>query len=221
VDATLTSTIKLPVYGRTANSKNVSCRWLAGWCAAIALLVAGCVTTEDKRAAVESINKAFRADYEAILAKDGTRVFNVTRTDAYHAVRVSLAGLGMTVEAQDPVLGYVNVYAGAPLPLNNDEWERAAAADLPRTREIIGPHVGLFRHFFNFDPKGLETVISATIVEVPAGTEISFTARMREVAPPESDFPRREYLPPTAVRMALDKMWARIGREFKATVRRP
>jgi hypothetical protein len=44
---------------------------------------------------------------------------------------------------------------------------------------------------------------------------------MREVTPPGSaDYPRREYLPPTAVRMALDKMWTEVAREFKATVRR-
>src|SRR3970040_1887672 len=99
---------------------------------------------------------------------------------------------------------------------------RAAPAALPRTREIIGPHVGIFRHFFNFDPRGLESVISGTGVEVPAGTEISFTARMREIAPPQAgDFPRRGYLTPTAGRMELAKMWAEVEREFKATYRRP
>jgi hypothetical protein len=198
-----------------------SSRGLAGWCAALALLAAGCITTEDKRDAVNSINKAFRADYEAILAKDGTRVYKVSRAEAYDAVRVSMARLGMTVEAQDPVLGYVNVFAPAPRPLDQEEWRQAAEADLPQTREIIGPHVGIFRHFFNFEPKGLETAISGTVVEVAAGTEISFTARMREIAPPQSGFPRREYLPPTAVRMALAKMWAEIEREFKVTYRRP
>jgi len=197
---------------------------VAGLCAVLAVLAAGCAVvpgTEERRAAVDSINKAFRADYEAILAENGTRAFRVTRAEAYDAVRVSMARLGMTVEAQDPVLGFVNVFAPAPRPLDNEEWEKAAAADLLRTREIIGPHVGIFRHFFNFNPNGLETVISATIIEAPVGAEISFTARMREIAPPESrDFPRREYLPPTAVRMALDKMWREVEREFKATVRR-
>ena len=196
-------------------------RWLAGWCAALAMLMAGCVTTDDKRAAVEAINKAFKADYEAILAKDGTRVFKVTRVEAYDAVRISMARLGMTVEAQDPVLGYVNVYAPAPRPLSQEEWTRAAEADLPRTREIIGPYVGIFRQFFNFEPKGLESVISGTVVGIPAGAEISFTARMREIAPPETGFPRREYLPPTAVKMALDKMWVEVEREFRTTYRRP
>ncbi|MGH8702281.1 MAG: hypothetical protein ACREVR_14090 [Burkholderiales bacterium] len=196
-------------------------RRIAGWCTALAFMLAGCITQDQKRGAIDDINKAFRTEYEAILAKDGTRVFKVTRAEAYDAVRISMARLGMTVEAQDPVRGYVNVYAPAPRPLSLEEWSQAAEADLPRTREIIGPHVGIFRHFFNFEPKGLETVISGTVVEVPAGTEISFTARMREVAPPESGFPRREYLPPSAVRKGLDKMWAEVEREFRTTYRRP
>jgi len=196
-------------------------RWLAGSCAALAMLVAGCITQDQKRGARDDINKAFRAEYEAILAEKGTRVYKVTRAEAYDAVRVSLARLGMIVEAQDPVLGYVNVYAPAPRPLSQEEWARAAEADLPRAREIIGPHVGIYRHFFNFEATGLETVISGTVVQGPAGTEISFTARMRETAPPQSGFPRREYLPPTAVRMGLDKMWTEVEREFKATYRRP
>jgi hypothetical protein len=203
--------------------KSLSSRWLAGSCAALVMLLAGCVfpTQENRRDAIDAVNKAFRADYEAILAEKGTRTYNVARSEAYDALRVSLARLGMTVEAQDPVLGYVNVYAPAPRPLDLKEWEQAAEADLPRTRAIIGPHVGIFRHFFNFEPAGLETMISGTVVVVPAGTEISFTARMREIAPPQTGFPRREYLPPTAVRMGLDKMWAELEREFKATYRRP
>jgi len=199
----------------------LSSRWLAGSCAALAILVAGCITQEQKRGAIDDINKAFRAEYEAILAKCGTRVYEVTRAEGYDAVRISLARLGMTVEAQDPALGYVNVFAPAPRPLNLEEWSRAADADLPRTREIIGPHVGIFRHFFNFEPQGLETVISGTVVQVPAGSEISYTARMREIAPPESGFPRREYLPPAAVRAGLNKMWTELEREFRATQRRP
>lgn len=195
-------------------------RWIAAWGVAAALLTSGCVTVEDKRCAVDAINKDFRKDYEAILAKDGTRVFSVSRAEAYDAVRVSMARLRMRVEAQDPVLGFVNVYAPAPLPLDEIEWKQAAEADVTRAREIIGPCVGFFANFFNFEPQGLESVISGTVVELPTGTAISFTARMREIAPPKSGFPRREYLPPTAVRMALNKMWAEIDQEFKATVRR-
>lgn len=195
---------------------------LIAWFAAVALLMSGCLPTkEDKRCAVEAINQDFRAEYESILAKDGTRVYPVTRAEAYQAVRVSMARLRMTVEAQDPVLGFVSVYAAAPLPLTDEEWKEASDADLPRARNVIRPCVGVFNILFVFEPKGLESVIRGTVVQVPAGAAISFTARMREIAPPETGFPRREYLPPTAVRMAVAKMWYEIEREFKATVRRP
>ena len=196
-------------------------RWVAGFFATVALLAAGCASQEQVRDAITDVNAAFRAEYEAVLAEKGARVFKVARTEAYDAVRVSLARLGMTVEAQDPGLGFVNVYAPAPRPLDLEEWRRAADADLPRMREIIRPHVGLLSQFIRFEPEGLEVVISGTVVAVPAGTEISFTARMREIAPPKSGIPRREYLPPTAVRHGLDKIWAELEREFKATYRKP
>jgi len=194
---------------------------LAACCALLVLTATGCaLDPKNVGGAIDAINKAFRADYEAILKQNGTRVYPVTRTEAYDAMRVSLARLGMIVEAQDPVLGYVNVYAPAPLPLSQDEWRQASEADLPRAREIIGPYVGFYGHFFKFEPEGLQVVIGGTVVEVPSGTAVSFTARMREVAPPKSGIPRREYLPPTAVRMGLDKMWRELQREFDATYRR-
>jgi len=195
-------------------------RWVAGFFAVLALLAAGCASQEQMRDAINDVNKAFRADYEVVLAEKGTRTFKVGRAEAYDAVRVSLARLGMMVEAQDPVLGFVNVYAPAPRPLDLEEWRRAAEADLPRMREIIRPHVGLLSHFIRFEPEGLEVVISGTVVAVPVGTEISFTARMREIVPPKSGIPRREYLPPSAVRNGLDKIWTELEREFKATYRK-
>jgi len=205
--------------GRVVDILNI--RWCALWFVAAASLMSGCVSLEQKRCAVEAINKEFRRDYEAILAKDGTRVFPVSRAEAYDAVRVVMARLRMTVESQDPVLGFVSVYGPAPLPLSNEDWEQASDAELPRARAIIEPCVGaLAANLFKFEPEGLEGVIRGSVVELPAGTAISFTARMREVAPPRTGFPRREYLPPTAVRLALVKMWAEIDREFKATVRR-
>ncbi len=189
----------------------------------LALFMAGCATPDSKEisCAVTAINQIFRADYEIILKQNGTREFKVSRAEAYDAVRVSLARVGMTVESQDPVLGFVSVFGPAPRPLDLNEWNQAAAADLPRARQIIGPCIGMYSHFFTFEPEGLEVVITATVVEGAGGTSVSYTARMREIAPPRSGIPRREYLPPTAVWMGLNKMWAELDREFKATYRRP
>jgi hypothetical protein len=194
----------------------------AGWTACIGIAAGGCTLDPRNLAdAINAINNNFRTDYEAILKKNGTRVFkDVSRAEVYDAMRVSLARLGMMVETQDPVLGYVNVYAPAPLPLTQEEWRRAAEADLPRAREIIGPYVGMFRNFFRFEPEGLEIVIGGTAVETSAGVAVSYTARMREIVPPKSGIPRREYLPPTAVEMGLNKMWQELQRELDATYRK-
>jgi hypothetical protein len=208
----------MPVPVKTLSSGT---RWAGAFFATVALIAAGCASQEQVRDAITDVNNSFRADYEAALAEKGTRVLKVDRAEAYTAVRVSLARLGMTVESQDPALGFVNVYAPAPRPLDLEEWRQAAESDLPRMREVIRPHVGLLSHFIRFEPEGLEVVISVTVVAVPDGTEVSFTARMRETAPPRSGIPRREYLPPTAVRRGLDKIWAELEREINATYRRP
>jgi len=194
---------------------------LAGCLAVSAALACGCAGQQQIRDATQDVNVVFRTEYEAILAKSGTRVFSVAPAEAYDAVRVAMARLGMTVEAQDPVLGFVNVYAPAPRPLTLGEWREAADADLPRLREVARRHVGLMADFIRFEPEGLQIVINATVLRVAAGSEISLTMRMREVAPPKSGMPRREYAPPTAVQIGLDKIWEELEREFKATYRKP
>src|SRR5258708_20222471 len=119
---------------------------------------------------------------------------------------VALQRVGMHIDGQAPELGYLNVSAAAPAPLNSREWRRAASADLPKLREIAMQHVGPTGYFISFEPEGLETVINATVLEVPAGTQISFTARLRQLEPPKSGYPRREYPPPTPSPMGLPKI---------------
>jgi hypothetical protein len=88
-------------------------------------------------------------------------------------------------------------------------------ADLPLLRQIARPHIGwLTTQFLNFEPHGLDVVITATVTEVHEGSSVSLTVRLREVSPPVSGFPRRECLSPTALRMGLDKIWAAFDREL-------
>jgi len=44
---------------------------------------------------------------------------------------------------------------------------------------------------------------------------------MREVAPPKSGLPRRDYPPPTALKVGLDKLWSAVDRELAAQPRKP
>ena len=185
--------------------------WLAG-----TMVLAGCVTQETKRDAINDINRAFKEEYEAILARNGSRLINASPVEAFDAAGAVLVQLGMVIQQQSRGLGFISAEAPAPSPLSRVEWDRAAAIDLPRARELLRRHVGLLAEFFNFEPEGLDTVINVAIIEARAGSQISFTMRMREVAPPKSDLPRREYPPPSALQAGLDKIWAALERELRA-----
>lgn len=195
----------------------------AGWCRkavrvailALALAVAGCATDRQRIDAIHAVNEAFRVDYEAILAMKGTQLFQVPRDDAFAAMRVALARAGMHTEDQNESLGLIVAAGKSPLPLDAEEWKTVVAADQPRLQEVIRPIVGVGASFVHFEPQGLETVITASFVPVGRATEVSLTVRLRETAPPQSGWPRREYLPPTAVSMGLDKIWAAFEEDLR------
>jgi len=184
-------------------------------CLLVAVLAAGCASDEQKRDAINEVNAEFRVQYERILAERGTRVYRIAPGDAFHALRVALLRVGMHVDEQSQAMGYLRAIGPAPSPLNDSEWRAAALQDQPKLREIAERHIGPLGRFVTFEPEGLEVIINATALEVRNGVEISLTARMHEVAPPKSGMPRREYLPPSAVRMGLDKIWGEFERELR------
>jgi hypothetical protein len=189
---------------------------LPAWAAA----AFGCASDREKIDAIGAVNQGFRLEYEKLLAEKGARVFPVARSDAFVAMRVALAGLGMRTEQQDVTLGHLAVAAPAPLPLTDDEWRRASEADLPFMRRLIAPHVGAAANFVQFEPQGLAVVINATFLDAPNGTEVALTVRLRELAPPRSGWPRREYVAPHLLTAGLDKIFASFDRELRAAARR-
>ena len=192
--------------------------WL---CAAAMAIVAGCVSQETKRDAINEINAAFRAEYEATLAKNGTHLVKATPGEAFDAVYATFVKLGLVVRQESRAVGLIAAEGPAPLPLERDEWNRAAETDAPKAKELLRRHIGPLAELFHFEPQGLDTVMTATIIGTRGGTEISFTMRMREVAPPQSGLPRRDYPPPTALTIGLDKLWAAVDRELAARTRKP
>jgi hypothetical protein len=137
----------------------------------------------------------------------------------------ALTDLGMRPESTDRSLGFMSFYAKAPTPLSDEDWRTTATADLPKLREIVRPYIGFPTEFIQFEPEGLQIVINATILDDPAGAVlISLTMRMREVQPPRSGMPRRDYPPPTGMRIGLDKVWTQFELETgrrQALPRRP
>lgn len=182
---------------------------------ALAALAAACASNQDKVDAIKAVNKEFCGQYESIIAERGTRIVHVPRQDAYTAMRAALAGIGMKLDDQNSKLGLFSVYAPAPLPLDAEEWQKVSEADLPLLHRIAEPHIGwLTTLFLHFEPGGLEVVVTATVIEVPEGSSVSLTARLREVKAPASGFPRRECLSPNALRAGLDKIWAAFDHEL-------
>jgi hypothetical protein len=184
-------------------------------------ILAGCVSQESKRDAINDINAAFKAEYEASLAQNGTRKVDANTGRTFDAVYAALVKLGLVVREESRALGFISAEGPAPLPLDRSEWERASATDLPKAKELLRRHLGALAELFHFEPEGLDTVMTATIIGSGPGSEISFTMRMREVAPVKTELPRRDYPPPTALRLGLDKLWAAVDRELGAPSRKP
>jgi hypothetical protein len=184
--------------------------------ALLALGLSGCATDQQKMNAINAVNQGFRVEYERLLAEKGSRTYKLSRANAFVALRVALAGLGMRTERQDVTLGHLAVAAPAPSPLSDEEWRSASEVDLPVLRGLIEPHVGLAAKFVRFEPQGLEVVINATVLDGAAGTEVSLTVRLREIAAPRSGWPRREYVAPHLLNVGLEKIFGAFERELRA-----
>jgi hypothetical protein len=197
----------------TTASPGLGRRWLA---AGLLALLAGCASEQEKISAINAVNQGFRVEYEKQLAQKGTRLYQVRRDDAFIAMRVALAELGMRTEQQDMTLGHLAVAAPAPLPLTDEEWRSASQIDLPLLRRLIEPHVGIVANFVQFEPQGLDVVINATVLDTAKGVAVSLTVRLRERAPPRSGWPRREYVLPSAVSSGMEKIFATFERELQA-----
>ncbi len=182
----------------------------------LALALAGCASDQQKINAINAVNQGFRVEYEKLLADKGARVYGLGRADAFVAMRVALAELGMRTEQQDMSLGHLAVAAPAPMPLTDEEWRAASRVDLPLLRRLAEPHVGVVANFVQFEPQGLEVVINATFLDVAGGTEVSLTVRLREIAPPRSGWPRREYVAPRLLSVGLEKIFGTFERELRA-----
>ena len=189
--------------------------WLSAVVLSMFFLLGGCVSDAEKINAIKAVNDDFRQEYEPIIRAQGTRLFNASQPQAFVAMEACLRKLGMIVEAQDSSVGYIRAAAPAPAPLTDEEWQRAGETDLPRMRRIVKEHVGPMGGFIKFEPQGLDIVLNVTTLATSSRqVEVSVTMRMRETAPPKTGYPRREYPPPSAVRMGIAKFWSQFEIEL-------
>lgn len=182
-------------------------------------LLSACGPTEEEAIrAITAVNERFKACYEETLSQNGTHTYRNVSTDAaFSAVGAAMKRMEMSTVEADRSIGYLKVSAPAPTPLDEQEWRAAKKDDLPMLRNIVKEHVGFMGNFIKFEPEGLNIVLTITMVESDAGTDISVTLRFEEIAPPKQGYPRRTYPPCNAMRIGLAKVWKTIEEELSRT----
>ena len=181
----------------------------------VAGLLGGCRPEDEKAiAAINAVNRHFQSCYEQALAQRGTRVFDISIQRALTAMDAAIKRLNMEVIESDRNIGYIKAVGPAPLPLDEWEWRRARKEDLPVMRKIVAEHVGVMGHFINFEPEGLNVLLTITVIEQSDGSDISVTMRFEETTPPIQGYPRRTYPPCEATRLGLEKIWESFEREI-------
>ena len=170
--------------------------------------------------ALAELNQAFQREYERILDERGSRSDVAPRATAFAALEAALRRLGMIVESRDADGGTLTVAAPAPRPLSMDEWRRVAQDDGPLMMRILCPKLGEYCRQIRFEPEDYVIVINAIVLGAANNSSrITLTTRMREIVE-RPGVPRREYPPPSGVRMALDKIWTEYERERAAQAKR-
>lgn len=189
---------------------------------AVGMLVAGCAEMVERPSEAKfkecfgQLNAKFETAYERILAERGTRSFAVPPSVAYDSLNAALTRLGMIGEMRDRYTGTLTVAAPAPKPLSDAEWQEVVDADKPLMASVLCPCLGAYCLKLKFEPQDYVIVINATVLPGPnGGSQVSLTTRMREIVP-RPGVPRRDYPPPTGVRMALNKIWSAFDRALAA-----
>ena len=182
---------------------------------AAALLTAACkdVDVTDPRVAmaISEINATFRKGYQEALVEVGMRHFAIEPAVATAAMRRTVEQLGMTVLNSEGDY-YLHVTALAPRPLDAKDWLEVRRIDEPSFKDIATRHLGIKGRLAKLEPDGLNVVGVVTLIPTRDGVDISITMRTEEIKPqpPESILPRREYPPPTAVRIGYEKIWKKF-----------
>jgi hypothetical protein len=172
-------------------------------------------TPEQVNEALTQLNRAFQEEYERILDQRGSRSDVAPRATSFAALEAALRRLGMIVESRDPDGGTLTVAAPAPRPLSMDEWQRVVQDDGPMMARILCPKLGEYCRKIRFEPDDYVIVINATVLGAANNSSrVSLTTRMREIKE-RPGVPRRDYPPPSGVRMALDKIWTECAAQAR------
>jgi hypothetical protein len=188
---------------------------IAAFLAVLAGALAGCVSVEEINKANRAIDAEWKREYDALAARDGARVYAIYQDDAYRAMEATLVGLGLEVLARDRRQGRITAFGVGPKPLDDQEWARAEAVDLPRMKDIIAREIGaISAALFTMRPDAYTLTFTATIATAERGTKISVAGRLDRIGQTQPGTVWPTHPPPEAIRIGLPKIWARFEAEL-------
>ena len=167
--------------------------------------------------AVTNIDFAWKLENDQIFEKIGSRLFEVSRYQAFVAAQSTLRKLGLVVEKQDFATGFLFATAAAPVPLSAEEWEIVKQTDTTEMRKIAVKEVGYIGWFANLDPASKDVLVNVYVVARQDRTEVSLGMRMRHKKDIEG-LKKRTQPPPTALRMGFEKFWRVFDEELRKHV---
>ncbi len=183
--------------------------------AAVAIVLAGCVSDASYNAAIVSLDTEWKAANERTLRTLGKRTVAVSRTQALLAARGATRRIGMLVEDENVETGFLLVTAAAPTPLTAEEWAEVQATDTAKMKSVIAREVGVASWFATLDPSAKDVLANVLVAEKRRGVEVSIGLRLRNKRVVAGRV-RRSQPPPTALRIGLRKFWAAFDEELRS-----
>ncbi len=180
------------------------------------LLVSGCVTTQEKKRAVGSVDLYWQSANDSFMAEHGQRHYPVSRTQAYAAILTTFARMNLIVVNQDPSAGLVLGSAPAPLPLSATEWQQVVTAETPDLRRIVAGEVGYLERHYQLDPVGKDTLVNVFVADMGEGVDVSISFRLQTQQ--QNGEPVRTQAPPTAVVLGISKFWRYLDESLRHTL---
>ena len=181
----------------------------------IAIALTGCVSTEEYRAAVSTVDSNWQVKNDQVLKNLGQRLIQADRFRIFTAARGAFRRIGMVVEKQDYGTGFLFATAPAPVPLTPAEWKIVEDRDTPEMQRLAARDMGPLAYFASLDPVGKEVLANVFITEKPSGVEVSLGLRLRNNANVVKGLSNRTQVPPTALHFGLQKFWAAFESPFQ------
>jgi len=179
-----------------------------------AFSITGCISMQEVQHGLNVIDDTWKKRNTSILKSVGTKVYKITKKEAFNAMSMTLTDLGFIVESASYETGLLVLRGPSPAPLTKEEYLIITKGDELEAKEIIseaaGSLVGSSMSLGNFLS---DVVLNVHMLERKKDLQISL--RMiadSPAAPPGMKFGQQP--PPSALKAGAAKIWDAFDRNI-------